>query len=110
MNTRNRAVQNQTEGGFTVLEILMVIGIMMLISSVVLVSLSQFRARKILDASVEVVMIAFSQAHLDTLSSKDDSVYGVALRSNEAIYFKGSVYPGDSDPSNKRYVFSKVPY
>ena len=108
MNTRNRAVQNQTEGGFTVLEILMVIGIMMLISSVVLVSLSQFRARKILDASVEVVMIAFSQAHLDTISSKDDSVYGVALRSNEAIYFKGSVYPGDSDPSNKRYVFSNA--
>ena len=108
MGTRQGNMSCRNQRGFSLVEIVVVLSIITIISSMVLVSLSQFRARKILDASVEMVMVVFSQAHLDTISSKDDDVYGVALRSNEAIYFKGAVYPGDSDPSNKRYVFSNV--
>ncbi len=98
-----KIIARKYQQGFSLVDMVIAIGIMSLIAAVIILSFSQFRARKNLDAAVEMVMVAFSQAHLDTISSKNDSPYGVAVQSDEVIYFKGATYPGDTAVGNIRY-------
>lgn len=90
------------------IEILLVIGISVLLASVVLSSFGQYRLRQNLAGSVESVLAEISAAHLNTISSKNDSPYGVNLKSDEVIYFMGDPYPGDSDPANIHYVLPRM--
>lgn len=90
--------------GLTLVEIVVALGIITLMSSITLAAFGSFRARQTLDASIELVLAAFSQAHLDTISSKNDYLYGVYLKSNEVITFRGTTYPGDNDPYNIHYT------
>jgi type II secretory pathway pseudopilin PulG len=90
--------------GITLIEIVVVLGIIALMSSITLAAFSNFRSHQTLDASIEIVLAAFSQAHLDTISSKNDYLYGVYLKSDEVITFRGTTYPGDGDPSNVHYT------
>ncbi len=78
--------------GVTLLETLVVVAILMLIGGVVVASLSNFRAQKTMDAAVEQVLAAFSQAHFDTLSSMDDKQYGVHIESDKVVYYVGPTY------------------
>lgn len=78
--------------GVTLLETIVAVGIMMLISGVVLASLNNFRAQKTMDAAVEEVLAAFSQAHFDTISSRNDQQYGVHIDTDKVVYFIGPTY------------------
>lgn len=82
----------QYRRGVTLVEILVSISIMMLISSLVLAAFSDFRAQKTLDAAVEGMLAAFSHAHLDTISSRNDKQYGVHIGTDQVVYFVGPVY------------------
>ena len=101
---KNFFVKKNYSRGVTLIELLIALSVMALISSVILASFSEFRGRQTLDSSVEVVLAEFSAAHLDTISSKNDDIYGINLKSREVIYFKGSPYPGDNDPGNTHYI------
>jgi len=74
------------------LEILVVVSIITLMSVLVYAPFNDFRAQKTLDASVEKILSAFSQAHLDTISSKDNQQYGVHIASGEVVYYVGPTY------------------
>lgn len=78
--------------GVTLLETLAAVAILMLISGVVLASLNNFRAQKTMDAAVEEVLAAFSQAHFDTISSRNDQQYGVHIDTDKVVYFVGPTY------------------
>ncbi|OGZ07035.1 MAG: hypothetical protein A2942_02960 [Candidatus Lloydbacteria bacterium RIFCSPLOWO2_01_FULL_50_20] len=91
--------------GITTIEILFALAILGTIATFVLAAFSDFRSRQTLGAVVEKTLAAFSAAHLDTISSKNDMTYGVQLKTNEVIYFEGATYPGDNDPGNIHYVF-----
>lgn len=93
--------------GFTLVEIVFALGIFVLVAATVFSPLSQFRERKTLDASVEVVLAAFSRAHFDTISSLNDKQYGVHLDADQIVYFIGPTYVA-GDPGNNAYVFSSV--
>jgi type II secretory pathway pseudopilin PulG len=93
--------------GITLLEIIFVIGIIGVIAVAVLGPLSQFRARKTLDASVEVVLAAFSRAHLDTISSLSDQQYGAHLDADQVVYFIGPTYSA-LEVTNVPYKLSPV--
>ncbi len=101
---KNFIVKKNYKRGVTLIELLIALSVMALISSVILASFGEFRARQTLDSSVEVVLAAFSAAHLDTISSKNDDIYGINLKPGEVIYFKGSPYPGDNASGNTHYV------
>ncbi len=100
--------QQHTVRGVTLIEILVAIGITMLIASVVLSSFGEYRLRQNLAGASETILAAISAAHLDTISSKNDSLYGVNLKSNEVIYFKGTTYPGDVDPGNVHFLLPSM--
>lgn len=94
-----------TSRGITTIEILVAISILGILAALVLAAFSDFRSRQTLSAVIEKALAAFSAAHLDTISSKNDATYGVELKSGEVIYFMGTTYPGDADPGNVHFVF-----
>lgn len=78
--------------GISILEVVVAISIITLMSVLVYAPFNDFRAQKTLDASVEKILSAFSQAHLDTISSKNNNQYGVHIAAGEVVYFTGPTY------------------
>ena len=93
--------------GISLIEIIVAIAIILLLSSLALTALSQFRIRKTMDAAMEKVLAAFSQAHLDTISSRNDQQYGVHLASDQVVYFLGPTY-ATGTPTNIVYKLNSV--
>jgi prepilin-type N-terminal cleavage/methylation domain-containing protein len=78
--------------GFTAVEILVVIGVLGVLTASIALSLSSFRNVTALRSTTEDVWLTLRGARNATLSSKDDSVYGVRIESTRAIQFKGTTY------------------
>lgn len=91
--------------GFTLIEILIVIAILGIISSIVLLNLSQFRNEQLLKNTTLDVVSLLSKARQDTLSSVNSTNYGVHFDSNQAVLFTGSVY-SSNNVTNEPVVFS----
>ena len=81
-----------TTKGVTLIEILVAIAIAGMMLSVVIISFSEFRARQMMDAAVEVSLSAFAQAHLDSISSRNESQYGIHLDNDRVTYFVAPTY------------------
>lgn len=85
--------------GFTLLELLIVIGVLVLLAGIILSSFSEFRNSKVLDTAVEDVLTVLSQARGDTLASKDGYQYGVHLDADQVVLYRGATY-SSIDPTN----------
>ena len=85
--------------GYTAIEILLVIGIMGILMSIVGLSFSSFRNSNILSIEVENIVSLISQARNDTLSSKNDTVYGVHVEGGRVVLFDGATF-SEPDPEN----------
>lgn len=85
--------------GYTALEILVVVAILGLLVGIILPSVSAFRNQTILSVETENVVSLITKARTDTLSSKNDTVYGVHFESGRAVLFKGSSF-SEPDPDN----------
>ncbi|MCK5492309.1 MAG: hypothetical protein KAJ14_04265 [Candidatus Omnitrophica bacterium] len=95
--------------GFTVLEILIVISILLIIISIVVSPFSSFRNRSVLNAEVENIITLLSEARTKTLASLDDSEYGVHFEANRAVFFKGNLFT-EPDSNNKEIIFDQAVY
>ncbi|MDP3874951.1 MAG: prepilin-type N-terminal cleavage/methylation domain-containing protein [bacterium] len=85
--------------GFTVLEILVAISIIALAVTIITISLSKLNSSQVLDKSATLVTSILDEARSLTLSSKDDSQYGVYLEDSQVVLFKGATY-SQSNPTN----------
>ena len=101
------AAHKNGASGFTLVEIVFALAIFVMVAATIFSPLSQFRARKTLDAAVEVTLAAFSRAHFDTISSLNDKQYGVHLDADQVVHFAGPTYSA-GDPGNSPYVLSSV--
>lgn len=86
--------------GFTLLETLMVLAVAAIIITIVALSFGGLNASQALDKSVRNVISVLDEARNKTLSSSDDSRYGVRLESGQVILFRGSSYVS-TDPDNE---------
>ncbi len=78
--------------GFTLIEILLTLGILAVVSTIGLVSLSNFNKDKALDAEVGKVLSLISKARSYTLSAREGSAYGVHFEEKRVVLFKGLTY------------------
>lgn len=90
---------NKLTPGFTLLEILMVVAIMGILVTIIITSFSTLNKAQALDKSARQGASILNQARMLTLSSKEDSVYGVHFESSEITLFKGGSY-SSNDPDN----------
>ena len=87
-------------GGYTLLETLVVVAISTIIITIVTLSFGGLNSAQALDKSVRNVLSVLDEARSQTLSSLDDSRYGVRIEAARVILFKGSSYVA-SDPENE---------
>jgi prepilin-type N-terminal cleavage/methylation domain-containing protein len=85
--------------GFTLIEMLLAIVLLGIAVTFVVLSFGKLNAEQALDTSVESAVSVFSEARSMTLSSVNDSQYGVHLESAQVVLFKGSSY-SSSDSAN----------
>ena len=78
--------------GFTILEILMAISIVTLAVTIVAFSFSKLNSKQALDKSADLVASILNEARSLTLSSTDDSQYGVYFETSRVVLFKGATY------------------
>ncbi len=100
--------KQETKKGVTMLEIIIAIGVLALISSIVLISLSKFKNNSLLALETENIVSLIANARINTLSSKNDDVYSVHLESARAVLFKGEVF-NEPNTKNLEIIFdSKI--
>ncbi|MFC1721219.1 Tfp pilus assembly protein FimT/FimU [Patescibacteria group bacterium] len=78
--------------GVSLIEVVIVIMIGILIASITIGPLMEFRNRQILSSTTEQVSAVLNEARSNTLVSKDDDSYGVRLESNRVVLFVGTTY------------------
>src|SRR3990167_5520967 len=85
--------------GFTIIETLFAVAILVLITTIVVISWSKLNASQALEKSTASVASVLDEARSLTLSAVGDSRYGVNLQESQVVLFKGDIY-SPSDPDN----------
>ena len=85
------------------MEILVVVGILSIVTSMVTYSLASGRKNQILKSGTGNIVRQIVDARERTLRAKDDKSYAVHLESDRAVLFSGAVYSA-SDTSNEAYL------
>jgi len=89
--------------GLSLLEILIVIGILILLAGLGAGSLPLFKKTTDLNSSVENGVSLLLQARSKTLSSQEESQYGVRFESGRMTLFRGHVF-SSGDPQNQESI------
>ncbi|HBT81814.1 hypothetical protein A3B26_01625 [Candidatus Giovannonibacteria bacterium RIFCSPLOWO2_01_FULL_48_47] len=85
--------------GFTLLEILFALGIILVITALAVAAFSSFRQNSLLKEARAKVLSELSLARIQTLGAEGKSSWGVHFEETRLVRFKGSSYSA-SDPSN----------
>lgn len=96
-------------GGFTLLELLTVIGIFTIIMSITFYFFGDLRKKEALEKDVASLTALVRDARLLSVASKDASPFGVHLESDKAVLFEGSSY-SVGGPNEKIVAFSREVY
>ena len=92
MNQELKIMPHSPQKGFTMLELVVVVAIVVLLASIIITSFSQFRNSKVLDTGVENTLSVLAKARGNTLSSKNAYQYGVHFEATQAVLFRGATY------------------
>jgi prepilin-type N-terminal cleavage/methylation domain-containing protein len=86
--------------GFSIIEMLVVIAIIIALSGTVLSAFVSYRKSQSLSLDTEAVVGTLLQARNQTISSKNASVYGVNFSTNSVTLFAGPTF-NQGDPNNQ---------
>lgn len=85
------------------IEVIVGSAILAFIVAIALGGLSGLRKTTVLDSAAENGISLLSEARAKTLSSEDQTVYGVHFETSQMVLFKGLIYSA-TDPGNKTTV------
>lgn len=85
-------MKNLYKKGFTAIEILIVLSVVVILISIAIGSLSKVKENQVIKDSVQDVLSSLDKARTETLSSLNSSEYGVHFQADQVIIFKGKVY------------------
>lgn len=95
------------KNGFTLVEILIGIAILMLLAVIGWNTLSRFRQTADLNRAAEAGISLLNDARSRTLSSVDASQYGVHFQTDRIVLFKGGSYSAGS-PDNVEFLLPRT--
>lgn len=89
--------------GFTAIELLIGLAVVVVIFSIALGPLRSFRDSQILASGTENILSFLKEARSQTVFSKNSSQYGVHFESGRAVLFKGIVFT-EPNTNNKEFL------
>ena len=91
-----------TNRGFTLIEMLIVIVLVTTISTIVFYNVSSRRTTQVLGNSEDEIVALVNEARGSTISGNNGTQYGVHFETTKAVLFAGTTY-SSSATSNKEY-------
>jgi prepilin-type N-terminal cleavage/methylation domain-containing protein len=98
-------MQNKTQYGFTLIEIIITIAVIVLIAVLMVTGFQNFSKSASLKVATGEVEAALVDARNKTLASEGDTAHGVYFVEDGFVSFEGTSYSSTS-PTNVRYDFS----
>lgn len=99
--------KNGLDSGFTLIEILIVLFVIVIISSIVVLSLSKFRNEQALKNETTNIISFINKTKQNTLSSVNSVNYGVHFETDQMTLFVGPIYI-DGAETNEVVTFSSL--
>lgn len=93
---RKTTIPKNKVGGFTLIEILIVIATLSILASAVIINFHDFQLNADLNNEAEKILNIVKLAQNKTLASEEGSSYGIHLENNLYVLFKGQVYSNSS--------------
>lgn len=98
-------MNNFLSKGFTLMEILIVLGILMLIFLVAFPKFAEIRNNQVLKSGVEDIITSINKAKSQTLASLNSLEYGVHFSQNSVTIFPGDTYIAGSSANEVIDIF-----
>lgn len=100
-----KSLNKNLSSGFTVVEMLVVLGLVIVLSSIGLQSFQTLNTNESLNKDALQVLSVLRQARAFTLASKNADQYGVHFEATRVVLFDGDTY-NSSDPANIETVLN----
>ncbi|MEK7538649.1 MAG: prepilin-type N-terminal cleavage/methylation domain-containing protein [Patescibacteria group bacterium] len=94
--------------GFTLLELVIVAGIIGIIASVITLPFLTFRQQTLLGVGAEDIVTTLNKARLGTMASKGGLQYGVHLQDDRIVLFQGASYSSTAVTNEVRLLDSHL--
>lgn len=94
--------------GFTIVEILVVLVIMIIIGGIVLTSFSGLNNAEALNTDTDTVLSMIERARTRSVSSENSIEYGIHFASTTVVLYVGKTYTAGSSTSETKNISSKV--
>ena len=94
--------------GFSVIEILVVLAVLMIVSGLIVPGFNFFRKQSSLNAATQEIINTLRLAQNKTLASEGNSSFGVYLESDKFILFKGTAYSASSSNNEAHNLDSSL--
>lgn len=91
---------NNSKDGFTLIEILIVVGVFAILGAIVTYGFYSFFRTSEMKTAVDVVQAELRDARAKTIAAAGDSRHGVHFESDRVVVFAGAAYSA-SDPNNE---------
>lgn len=96
----------KTAGGFTLIEIVVVIGLMSILAAIGFLRFGLLRDNADITTATQHMIATLQLARNQTLASLDDTVYGIHFESDRYILFKGSTYDSAASDNEVKEIGS----
>lgn len=93
--------------GYTVLELLIVIAILVLLLATIIPSFLDFRRSSILNTETQELITMVNRARLLSVSSKNDEQFGVHFQTSKIVLFQGATYSAGAS-TNEEHLFNSM--
>lgn len=90
--------------GFTLVEIVLVLGVIGILLAITTASFSQFRSSRALTQTTDMVISVLTEARSRTLASVHGEKYSVQVLSDRLVLFVGDTYD-QNNPTNEIYFY-----
>lgn len=99
-------MKETTKYGFSLVEIMLVVGIMAVIATIIIFSFSALNKNYNLEGAAQNGATMFKDARGRTLSAQNNSQYGIHIASSSLTLFPGSIFVSGNS-SNETLIFSQ---
>lgn len=97
-------MRHQYHRGFTIVEILVAMAILLAVGYMSLAAFSGIARKNAVSLAAQDVVTTLTRAQSDTFASRNDTVYGAHLDTDEVVYFVGGTYTAGT-PTNRVVPF-----